>query len=134
MTPEARFWNRVRKTDSCWIWFGRSLPAGYGLFKIKNKPILVHRFSYELHIGPIPIGKVIHHKCKNKFCVNPEHLELTTQTDHEDSLGGINSRKTHCPNGHPYDTNEPRRCKICLNRQKRRRRFEARIFKNYSPK
>lgn len=72
--PE-RFWTKVRKTDTCWLWLaGRS--RDYGSFAVSTavrRP--AHRVAYELLVGPIPDGMVLDHLCRNTLCVNPEHLE-----------------------------------------------------------
>ena len=70
----------------CWIWLGL-LAKGYpvGLEPRENDyPIkhMMHRFMFEKHRGPIPEGKVLHHKCEVKRCINPDHLEPLTQSEH----------------------------------------------------
>lgn len=78
--PEQRFWAKVKKTDLCWIWQGAT-SAGYGHFSVKNKRGLAHRFAYELLVGPIPDGLQLDHLCRNRLCVNPDHLEPVTQAE-----------------------------------------------------
>ena len=78
---EQRFWAKVDKTadsDGCWSWTGCRW-SGYGRISEGGKygkPLIAHRVSYELKNGEIPQGAEIHHKCHNKSCVNPDHLEL----------------------------------------------------------
>lgn len=80
-TPEQRFWLKVAKTDTCWSWTAARLPHGYGLFYANSQKVLAHRFSYELHYGPIPPGFNIRHRCDNPPCIRPDHLALGTQAD-----------------------------------------------------
>jgi hypothetical protein len=103
---EERFWEKVNKTDTCWLWTGSSLFRGYGQLRVKGKLVLAHRFAYELTIGPIPLGLTLDHLCRTPACVHPQHLEPVTHA--ENVLRGVgpaaaNARKTHCPQGHPYD-------------------------------
>lgn len=75
---EQRFWQQVTKTETCWT------VNGYRYAKIKTGPpekktVSAHRFSWELHFGPVPAGLIVCHRCNNKLCVRPDHLYLATQ-------------------------------------------------------
>lgn len=66
--------------DGCRLW---SLPAddGYGHIKHRGRQWMAHRFSYVASHGSIPDGLVIDHLCRNRACVNPDHLEPVTSRE-----------------------------------------------------
>lgn len=119
---KQRFWEKVEKTDSCWNWLGGKT-AGYGRIKIKNKCVYAHRFSYSLLKGKLDPNLTIDHLCRNRACVNPDHLEqVTMKINVLRGIGAsaINAKKTHCKKGHEYTKentyvyeNNWRMCKTC---------------------
>ncbi len=84
-----RFWFAVVKRESgCWLY--RNCPDKYGVLRDDSgKTKTAHRFSYELHHGPIPKGMYVCHKCDVRGCVNPDHLYAGT---HEDNTRDIVER------------------------------------------
>lgn len=88
-----------RSDNDCWKWTGVMHSEGYG--KIGRK--YAHRVFYERLRGPIPEGLQIDHLCRNRACVNPDHLEAVTQEINllrGNSPAAIAARKTHCIRGH----------------------------------
>lgn len=80
-TFATRFWNKVKKTDSCWIWIGSLSNSGHGRIGKGNNQnsnvISTHRAAWMLKYGPVPNGKHVLHQCPGKHnpaCVNPDHL------------------------------------------------------------
>lgn len=104
----ARFWAKAEKTESCWEWRGTRDRAGYGRFSDGRRfgTNIAHRISYLLTHGSIPAGLDLDHLCRNRGCVNPDHLEPVTH--HENCLRGAQAQQTHCINGHPFNEENTR--------------------------
>ena len=84
--PVERFWEKVEKTHSCWLWTGSLNGAGYGQLSIRNRPARAHRFIYELLVGPIPTGLFVCHTCDVRHCVRPDHLFLGDARDNSQDM------------------------------------------------
>lgn len=110
----TRFWTKVQKTETCWLWTGGRSTTGYGHLYLRtvngrNVTVKAHRFAYELLVGPIPEGLELDHVrargCRHRHCVRPDHLEIVTP--HENTLRGDSpaarhARQTACVRGHPF--------------------------------
>lgn len=114
--------------SGCIVWTRRLKRGGYGAmclwYRGKRTAFLVHRAAWVLKHGTVaPLGNPLDHLCRNTACCNPDHLEPVSQR--ENVLRGIgrtavNSKKTHCPQGHEYTPentytckNNSRYCKEC---------------------
>ncbi len=85
-----RFWQKVQKTDSCWLWTGAPHIMGYGVCTLAGKPQLAHRVAYYNFVGPVDESLEIDHLCSNKACMNPAHLE---QVSHQvNCMRGVKRR------------------------------------------
>jgi len=127
-TAEERFWAKVDKTETCWLWKSGRTRHGYGLFRGPDgKTVLAHRFAYELLVGPIPEGLELDHikanGCTSRACVKAitdeygsAHLEPVTaqenvrrgdspQIAHERLLEFHRQQplSPHCRRGHRFD-------------------------------
>ena len=92
-------------STGCWIPTQKPLASGYVLFTFDQKKIYAHRWMYQQMIGSIPGGMQIDHLCRNRPCINPEHLEVVD--NFENMMRGNNfaakqARQTHCKNGHEF--------------------------------
>ena len=96
----VKFWKRVKMTGTCWIWLGAKASSQYGLIIYEGRRGYAHRFSYEFHVGAIPVGQTIDHKCRNKLCVNPSHLEVVSRSENalRNPSRGILVAVIRCPN------------------------------------
>jgi len=153
--------------DSCWMFTGARTGQGYGNIWLKGSYVGAHRAFYLVFVGPIPEGLDVDHECHNRsncpggnncphrLCVNyEEHLILRPRRENlfrGRNLAGVNSRKTHCSNGHPFSKantiktqgGKTRVCRTCRNawmRENRRKnpkprkappRFELKIGQRF---
>lgn len=141
---QDRFWSKVSKDGPapghrpelgpCWVWNAALFPTtGYGAFRRDGKTYTAHAMSYEIARGTRPAkGAEIDHLCRNRACVNPDHLEVVRKVVNwwrGTSPMVEQAKGDECPNGHKYtpetsfwdSTLKSRRCQICLDAKKERR-------------
>ena len=83
-TFEERMWSKVSKAGDCWLWTGTKRD-GYGMIKREGVMAQAHRVSYEMTKGPIPEGAMLDHRCRNRSCVNPDHLRPVTNKQNQEN-------------------------------------------------
>lgn len=134
--------------SGCWLWTGAITADGYGRFYDKRTHS-AHRYSYQKLVGEIPQGLHVDHKCRQRSCVNPDHLEPVTQA--ENTRRGIGAQRTrefcakitHCKRGHELSGKNlrlqnlrqngkvyvSRACKICYNALKMEKYYKKKALK-----
>lgn len=147
---EERFWSKVDKNGPvpecrpdlgpCWIWLGAASDNGYGAFKNGDRDVGAHRFSYELHKGPIGPGLEPDHLCRVRLCVNPSHLETVTHLENVrrgESPAMRIQRSGHCSHGHEMTLENAvaqrdgkRGCRACNRINARRNLFRKKYGRN----
>lgn len=116
------------KVDECWPWIGPKTKGGYGVFRADGIKRTAHSIAYIFFVAEVPDGAEVHHKCKNRACCNPVHLQSMSITEHrEKHLDALlemtrerEENRTHCKRGHPLSVDnlyasKPgiRRCAAC---------------------
>lgn len=120
--------------DGCWLWLGGAWPNGYGKTSVPVAGTqLAHRAFYMSLAGEIPGDLDLDHLCRQRLCVNPDHLEPVTRS--ENIRRGHKARNV-CKNGHDLlvpgglrpGTNQCRECYLakCRRVNARRRPVKAR--------
>lgn len=118
---------KVRQDGECLIWVGaktRKDWRGYAVYDIEGKTTVLHRQLWKDHRGPLTADQQLDHLCRNRACINLDHLEVVTL--HENNVirgegpAALNNRKTHCPQLHEYspentyiDGRGRRHCREC---------------------
>lgn len=116
----------------CWIWNAAKDKDGYGQFALHRQVNAAHRVAWLLRHGwlpPYPESE-LDHLCRNRDCVNPEHLQVVSHRENSlrsESFAALNAQKTVCAKGHEYSEentyirpNGARDCRACIRDRVRR--------------
>ena len=125
----------VENEDGCWISTYSVASHGYAQIGWKDpgyrQVVTAHRAAWVYFTGEqIPEGMTIDHKCKNRPCVNPDHLRMTTNFENARRTRGRDWKMGECANGHSNDhlewDGQRYQCKPCQLLYQRRYREKKR--------
>lgn len=95
----------VETPDGCWIWTATLNDKGYPIAVWRAKCYRVHKLMNERAEGtPVPDGLEVDHRCENRACCNPAHLERVSHSE--------NVRRIHARAAVPFNWREARDAKL----------------------
>lgn len=130
---DTRVWGNFEDDDDtdCWIWTGALNEGGYGIVRVGDSMVPVHRYTYHHLVGDIPEDLELDHLCRNRACANPDHLEPVTHRENVirgTSPMAAHAHKSHCMRGHEFSpvntyvtTRGHRTCRACRRAWERNR-------------
>jgi|SRR5215472_5456853 len=142
----VRFWSKVICAPSgCWEWTGFRNGKGYGMFRVDNKRVRhAHRVALVAALGYEKHEKETDHLCRNPACVKPLHLEFVSRRMNQErspiSMLNVESQKTHCRYGHPFDIAntghryDGKKARVCITCRRRRIREYCRRYDPTRPR
>jgi len=123
---DDKLWSKIIVNNDCWLWQG-CVKNGYGWISRNQRQYYVHRYVFESLVGNIPDGLELDHLCRNRNCVNPDHLEPVTKRENilrGFGTGAQNARKRYCSKGHLFSHRHKstgyKYCRTCLTDSARR--------------
>jgi|SRR3990167_5523638 len=154
---DKRLWESIEVAGDCWEWKLYRNEDGYGKIKRNGKTYVAHRYIFTLLKGNIPLGKELDHLCKNRSCVNPEHLEAVDHLENvrrgdamkprkpwkRKNLKRVNpnnkNTKLFCKNGHSFSDNaydrhdgKGRNCRLCVRQRSKDSYQRKKVVKVYA--
>lgn len=124
MPNRTQFWDRLVPSGDCWIYVGAMARGGYGRVKVGGSEYRAHRYAWLTLRGEIPDGLDLDHLCRNRACVNPDHLDPVPSAVNKSRglMGSGNCTtavQTHCKRDHEFTPDNTymwrgrRKCRAC---------------------